>query len=939
MFHFFDSFRPSVHHCAPCPEAAPAACYIHNGAARGIRERQFPAACGHKPAQERSIGQVVRRTGNKRLPAHQQYGPAATLSQSGVYGLQFFRPRLPDDEQQRYFTRRNSGRVSGCRSQKLRQGNRPIVCAKLIQISGNILRGITFAVRLRGYVGKAQGHARPVWPTGRKGLHHRQSTVETRHCAGMHGRLQLIVHVVRIFLRHMAGDFGRFIVVMALQRNIQHAFQRVALYGVAGKQAFGMRLRIIKERSVGLKRSLTAGAQLRQFFPFLRGKAFRIKRASGNSYLFALELFKAVSLHPVLIAQGAVVQRLHIGGIRIIGQIGLRVAARRRVAGFSQCVFGLTAQSRKFFRIWQAALLQNGSRLRPAVLGAQSCHKQWRHRPCGCTLDHERTENRLCPTGIAQGKGALPFIQPGGRPCGIFKFAVKRAGAGVVCQRHKNIENCVPCGKIAGFRAQKVVKMTQSHIRLPFKYPDAAKNEFMPGRSIDRGRVQMNLRSCHISLHGGGKGHTQMRLGQIGAERKRTLPQRHRSLRAVANCKAETSFAQHFSGLRRGYALKLPAGQKFGDQGNILLIQQLAQIFRQHGEIERPAQLQLPCPRISGGNTDRVAFLRRIKGEQGPGAGFHCADVAAFKRACGKGQRVPWGIGARGGSHRPQQRVSRRPLLVLYQIQGKREYGHFRVLHAEKFHGVRSSALLQQDRTHGGASLLPMLGVKSNGIAPRNIGIVYFSAVPQLPAVVAHEFCLLLLRGLRTAEPKAGDNQPDVVLRVNSADIVHMLHNGLPGFLHGIPVFALPGEQEFAKIYGNVIAACLKPLLKRLEFGGFSGLGEAVIELPLQIQVVRGNLCCLFKYIAGILDAARGGVGICSAHGPDLRAGSHSPALLVNRGGLFLLVKVQVGLRLDGVQGFLTKAPRGCLPIKSLGFVLLASQLQGAGGHGLKHGP
>jgi len=621
---------------------------------------------------------------------------------------------------------------------------------------------------------------------------------------------------------------------------------------------------------------LTSRDQFSQPCPFLWVKpgrvAYGIRHAPCNSYLLTLELFKAVSLHPVFITQGAVVQRLHIGGIRIISQIGLRVAARRRVAGFSQCVFGLTAQSSEFFRVWQATLLQNGSRLRPTVLGAQSRHQQRCHRPCGCTLGHERTENSLCPAGIAKGKGTLPFIKPGGRPCGIFEFAVKRAGTGVVCRRHKNIKNCVSRCKVGRFSAQIGVKMAHSHICLPFKHSDTAKNEFMPGRSINRGSSQMHLRSCHISLHGSSKSHTKMRLGQIGAERKRSLPQRHCSLCAVANCKAETSFAQHFSGLRRGYALKLPAGQKFGDQGNILLIQQLAQIFRQHGEIERPAQLQLPCPRISGGNTDRVAFLRRIKGEQGPGAAFHCADVAAFKRACGKGQRVPWGIGARGGSHRPQQRVSRRPLLVLYQIQGKGEHGHFRVLHAEKFHGVRSSALLQQDRTHGGASLLPMLGVKSNGIAPRNIGIVYFSAVPQLPTVAAHEVGLLLLRGPLPAEAKAGDNQADIVLRVDSADIINMRFHCLTSFQHFFPFFVLAGKQKFAEIYGNVIAACLKLLFKSLEFGGFSGPGEAVIELPLQIQVMRGYFCSLFKYITGFLKTSGSGVGICRAHGPYLRA-------------------------------------------------------------------
>jgi len=247
VFHFFDSFRSSVNHCTPCPEAAPAALYIFNSASRSIRERQFPAACAHKPAQERSIGQVVRRAGNKRLPAHQQHSPTAALGQSGIYGLQFFRPRLTYDEQQGNFSRCCSHSVCGGRSQKFCQGNRTIVCAKLIQIPGHILRSIAVTVRLRRDVSKAQGHTRSVWPSGRKGLHHGQGTVKTRHCAGMHGRLQLIVHVIRIFLRHMAGDFGRFVIVVALQGDIQHAFQRVTLYGVAGKQAVSMRLCFVEQ--------------------------------------------------------------------------------------------------------------------------------------------------------------------------------------------------------------------------------------------------------------------------------------------------------------------------------------------------------------------------------------------------------------------------------------------------------------------------------------------------------------------------------------------------------------------------------------------------------------------------------------------------------------------------------------------------------------------
>ena len=121
--------------------------------------------------------------------------------------------------------------------------------------------------------------------------------------------------------------------------------------------------------------------------------------------------------------------------------------------------------------------------------------------------------------------------------------------------------------------------------RLPFKHPDAAKDEFVPGRPLYRGCGQMHLRSGHVALHGGSKSHPKVSLGQIGAERERPLPQRYRRLGAVADGEAEARLAQHFCGLWRRDALKLPAGQKFGDQRHILLIQQLAQIFRQHGQI------------------------------------------------------------------------------------------------------------------------------------------------------------------------------------------------------------------------------------------------------------------------------------------------------------------------------------------------------------------
>ena len=360
----------------------------------------------------------------------------------------------------------------------------------------------------------------------------------------------------------------------------------------------------------------------------------------------------------------------------------------------------------------------------------------------------------------------------------------------------------------------------------------------------------------------------------------------------------------------------------------MLLVEQLAQIFRKYRLVERPAQLQLPRAGLGSGNADGVALLRRVEGKQSPGAGFNSAVVSNIKSAGGKGQCIPGGVGARGRGDGTQQGVHGRPLPVLDQVQRKGKHGQFGILHAKKFHGFRCSALLQQHRAHGRACFLPMLGIKCNSVAPRNIGIVNLAAVPQFPAVVAHEVGLLLLRSLCPAESQAGNDKPYVVLRVDGAYVIHMVNHGLPGLLHLVPVFVLPGKQKFAKIDGNILPAGCQLLLKSFEFGGFARLRHTVVQLPLQIQVVRGHLGGFLQNIAGILDIARCGVGIGGAHSPHLRAGGDSPAFFVHHSSFFLLLHVQIGFSLDGVERFLIKALLCRLPVKVFGLVLLARHLQ-----------
>ena len=54
-----------------------------------------------------------------------------------------------------------------------------------------------------------------------------------------------------------------------------------------------------------------------------------------------------------------------------------------------------------------------------------------------------------------------------------------------------------------------------------------------------------------------------------------------------------------------------------------------------------------------------------------------------------------------------------------------------------------------------------------------------FSRYPTVPAAVAHQLGLLLLWRLCAAEPQASHDQPNIILSMNSTDIVNMFHNRL----------------------------------------------------------------------------------------------------------------------------------------------------------------
>ena len=235
----------------------------------------------------------------------------------------------------------------------------------------------------------------------------------------------------------------------------------------------------VKERTVRLKPGLSAGAQCSQPLPFLWVKVSRIKSASGYFDLLPLKPFQSIRLHSVFITQRAVVQRLHIGRIGVIGQICLYINTCRWIAGFGQGVFSLAAQGRQFIRIWLAASPQQGFGFSPAILRPQRGNQQRRYCPCGSPPAHQRTKNRFRPRGIPQGKGALSFVQAGGLPFDALKFTIKRAGAGVFSHRHEQVKNSITRGKVAGFPAQIIVEMPHSRVCLPFQHPDTAKNEFV----------------------------------------------------------------------------------------------------------------------------------------------------------------------------------------------------------------------------------------------------------------------------------------------------------------------------------------------------------------------------------------------------------------------------------------------------------------------------